>query len=75
MSAMTLALCNAICDDYFTLADRGISMFRPQVIPPSSSYGGMFTRPHGRVFLRCGNAELRRRHGPGLTDMVYPHYY
>jgi hypothetical protein len=28
MSAMTLALCNAICDDRFTLADRRISMFR-----------------------------------------------
>jgi hypothetical protein len=72
---MLLALCNAICDDYFTLADRDISMFRPQVIPPSSSYGGMFTRPHAAAFFCDAATQNYGAPRPGLTGMVYPHYY
>src|SRR5439155_18304994 len=52
----------------------------PQVIPPSSSYGGMFTRPQGRVFLdpflQCGkSAALSISSRLCLTPSAGPYYH
>jgi hypothetical protein len=62
---MTLALCNAICDDRFTLADRRISMFRRRSFlhpPPMAEC----LRGRQAAFF-CNAAVLRRKRGPAAV--------
>jgi len=52
-------LCGAICEHKFILAAVLESISPLQVIPPSSSYGGMLARLNAALFLHRGEAMLR----------------